>query len=74
MNKTIKAYWPICNEVEEYLIIRKDEQFGNIAIICSKCNSIKNMNIMLTKEQNQENYFSINSIMYKKVFLEKLSK
>lgn len=41
MNKTIKAYWPICNEVEEYLIIRKDEQFGNIAIICSKYNSIK---------------------------------
>lgn len=41
MNKTIKAYCQICNEVEEYLIIGKDEQFGNTAIICSKCDSIK---------------------------------
>ena len=41
MNKTIKAYCPICNEVEEYLIIGKDEQFENTAIICSKCDSIK---------------------------------
>mgnify|MGYP004495530397 CR=1 FL=1 len=74
MNKIIKAYCPICNKKQDYFIIGKNKKIGSTTIMCSKCNSIKNMNIMLTKEQNQENYFSINSIMYNKVFLEELSK